>query len=50
MDEVRTNAAKLAQKDTPTLSALIKQHGGTKLSDIPKENLPEFAADVLAAL
>lgn len=50
MDDVKKAATQLAAKDTPKLKELIEKHGGTKLSDIPKDTLGDFAADVMEAL
>lgn len=49
-NDVKAAAAKLASKDTPKLKEIIEKHGGTKLSDVPKENLGDFATDVMEAL
>jgi hypothetical protein len=50
MDDVKNAAAKLAAKDTPTLAKILKDYGAAKLSEVPKEKLGDFAADVMEAL
>ncbi len=50
MDQVRTNAAKLAAKDSPTLAAILKKYGAGKLSEVAGEQLGDFASDVMEAL
>ena len=50
MDQVRTAAAKLAAKDSPTLATILKKYGAAKLSEVPKESVGDFAADVMEQL
>ncbi|MDQ3023025.1 MAG: hypothetical protein M3R04_01375 [bacterium] len=50
MDQVRTNAAKLAAKDSPTLAMILKKYGAGKLSEVNGEQLGDFASDVMEAL
>lgn len=50
VDDVRVAAAKLAAKDATKLGEILKTHGATKLSEVPKGKLPAFAADVMEAL
>jgi hypothetical protein len=50
MDDVKNAAAKLAAKDSPTLVKILKDYGAAKLSEVPKEKLGDFAADVMEAL
>jgi hypothetical protein len=50
MNDVKNAAAKLAAKDTPTLAKILKDYGAAKLSEVPKEKLGDFAADVMEAL
>jgi hypothetical protein len=50
MDDVKNAAAKLAAKDSPTLAKILKDYGAAKLSEVPKEKLGDFAADVMEAL
>lgn len=50
IEELRANATRLAQKDTPALAALLKQFGAAKLSEVPEGELPAFNAAVVAAL
>ena len=49
-DDVKAAAAKLAAKDMAKLAALLKKHGGAKLSEVPPGNLGAFASDVMEAL
>lgn len=50
MEDVKVAAAKLAQKDTPKLAAILKAYGAAKISEVSKDKLGDFAADVLEAL
>ena len=50
MDEVRANATRLAQADSGQLKAILGEFGAAKLSEVVHDNLPDFAARVLAAL
>lgn len=50
MDDVKVAAAKLAAKDTPALAKILKKYDASKLSEVPKEKLGDFAADVMEAL
>lgn len=49
-DDVKAAAAKLAAKDTPKLAAILKKYKAAKLSDVPGQDLGEFASDVMEAL
>lgn len=48
--DVKTAAARLAAKDTPKLAEILGKYSAQKLSDVPKEQLGDFAADVMEAL
>ena len=50
MDEVRANATRLAQADSAQLKAILGEFGAAKLSEVAPDQLPDFAARVLAAL
>lgn len=50
MDDVKVAAAKLVAKDTPGFEKILKKYGAAKLSDVPKDKIGDFAADVMEAL
>ena len=50
MDQVRANATRLAQADAGRLKAILGEFGAAKLSEVPADQLPDFAGRVLEAL
>jgi thiazole synthase ThiGH ThiG subunit len=50
MEDVKVAAAKLAAKDTPALAKILKKYDASKLSEVDKAKLGDFAADVMEAL
>lgn len=50
MDEVRSAATRLAQQDAAKLKAILAEFGAGKLSEVPADNLGDFAGQVLSAL
>ena len=49
-DDVKKSTAKLVAKNMPKAAELLKKYGAAKISDVPKDKLGDFAADVMEAL
>lgn len=49
-DDVKVAAAKLVAKDQAKLAEILKTYGASKLTEVPKDKLGDFAADVMEAL
>lgn len=50
LDDVKAAASKLVAKDVTALTAILKKYDATKLSEVPKGKLGDFAGDVMEAL
>ncbi len=50
IEGVKAAAAKLAGKDTPALAKILKGYDASKLSEVPKDRLADFATEVMEAL